>query len=171
LKIEAKKGGNVKCCRQVYMRPGRESFKGFDHIFWKCNPQSMSFSSTFSFWPKDSWSGLGGGAIWLWIDLSNFRRAYTKAHFPLGKLVRAKRKTNLGNVIGERKNSPRKSWISSYIFTVHANKFAQWKMGLTKPKMQAGLADVCSVSYTTAFREYTQNEIHPLCCISCFSLL
>jgi hypothetical protein len=34
----------------------------------------------------------------------------------------AKRKTNLGNVIGQRKNSPRKSWIS--FFTVRANKFA-----------------------------------------------
>jgi hypothetical protein len=37
-------------------------------------------------------------------------------HFPLGEFVRAKRKTNLGNVIGQRKNSPRKSWISSYFF-------------------------------------------------------
>jgi hypothetical protein len=26
-------------------------------------------------------------------------------------------------VIGQRKNSPRKIWISSYFFTVHANKF------------------------------------------------
>jgi hypothetical protein len=30
-------------------------------------------------------------------------------------------------VIGQRKNSPRKGWISSYLFTVRANKFA-WCM-------------------------------------------
>jgi hypothetical protein len=35
-----------------------------------------------------------------------------------------------GNVIGQRKNSPGKSWISSYFFTVRAKKFACWKMGL-----------------------------------------
>ena len=34
-----------------------------------------------------------------------------------GEFVRAKRKPNFGNVIGQRKNSPRKSWISSYSFT------------------------------------------------------
>ena len=33
------------------------------------------------------------------------------------------------HVISQRKNSPRKSWIGSYFFTVRANKFAQWKMG------------------------------------------
>jgi hypothetical protein len=41
------------------------------------------------------------------------------------------RKTNLGNVIGQRKNSPRESWIGSYFFTVRANKFAQWKTGFS----------------------------------------
>ena len=50
-------------------------------------------------------------------------------HFPLsiGEFVRAKRKTEHCNVIGQRKNSPRKSWISTtflYFFTVRANKFA-----------------------------------------------
>ena len=35
----------------------------------------------------------------------------------LGEFVRVKRKPNFGNVIGQRKNSPRKSWISSYSFT------------------------------------------------------
>jgi hypothetical protein len=35
----------------------------------------------------------------------------------LGEFVRAKRKPNFGNVIGQRKNSPRKSCISSYSFT------------------------------------------------------
>ena len=48
----------------------------------------------------------------------------TILYFPLGEFVRAKRKSNLGNVIGQRKNSPRKSWISSHFFTVRANKFA-----------------------------------------------
>jgi hypothetical protein len=33
----------------------------------------------------------------------------------------AKRKTILANVIGQRKNSPRKSWIGSYFSTVRAN--------------------------------------------------
>jgi hypothetical protein len=47
-----------------------------------------------------------------------------KARSPLGEFFRAKRKTNLGNVIGQRKHSPRKSWISSYFFTVRASKFA-----------------------------------------------
>ena len=36
--------------------------------------------------------------------------------FSIGRICsrEAKRKTNLGNVTGQRKNSPRKSWISSY---------------------------------------------------------
>jgi hypothetical protein len=41
------------------------------------------------------------------IDLSPF----------LGEFVREKRKPNFGNVIGQRKNSPQKSWISFYSFT------------------------------------------------------
>jgi hypothetical protein len=49
---------------------------------------------------------------------------FCNARSPVGEFFRAKRKTNLGNVIGQRKNSPRKSWISSYFFTVRANKFA-----------------------------------------------
>jgi hypothetical protein len=42
---------------------------------------------------------------------------------PIFEFLRAKRKTNLGNVIGQRK--------SSYFFTVRANKFALWKMGFS----------------------------------------
>ena len=34
---------------------------------------------------------------------------HPQRHFPLGEFVRAKRKTNFGNVIGQRKKSPRKS--------------------------------------------------------------
>ena len=39
-----------------------------------------------------------------------------------GKLFRAKwSEKNLGNVVGQRQNSPRKSGISTYFFTVRAN--------------------------------------------------
>jgi hypothetical protein len=51
--------------------------------------------------------------------------------FPLGEFVRAKRKPNFGNVIGQRKNSPRKSWTVptlSLVASLRANKFAQWKI-------------------------------------------
>jgi hypothetical protein len=47
-----------------------------------------------------------------------------KAHFPLGEFVRPKRKTNLGNVIGQRKIGHEKVAMSSYFFTVRANRFA-----------------------------------------------
>jgi hypothetical protein len=36
----------------------------------------------------------------------------------LGEFVRAKRKPNFGNVIGQRKNSPQKSWISFTLLLV-----------------------------------------------------
>jgi hypothetical protein len=49
----------------------------------------------------------------------------------LGEFVRAKRKPNFGNVIGQRKHSPRKSWISLLFYlSLRANKFAQWKTSL-----------------------------------------
>jgi hypothetical protein len=54
-------------------------------------------------------------------------------YFPVGEFVRMKRKTDLANVIGQRKKSPRKSWISSYFFKVRANKFALWEMGFKGP--------------------------------------
>jgi hypothetical protein len=50
-------------------------------------------------------------------------------HAP-GEFVLAKRKTNLSNVVGQWNKLPRKSWISSYFFTVLTNKLAEWKMGL-----------------------------------------
>jgi hypothetical protein len=40
----------------------------------------------------------------------------------LGEFVCAKRKPNLGNVIGQQKNSLRKSWISSYSFTFFGSR-------------------------------------------------
>jgi hypothetical protein len=42
-------------------------------------------------------------------QVNSYESCEIKTHFPLGEFVRAKRKTNLGNVIGQRKNSPRRS--------------------------------------------------------------
>jgi hypothetical protein len=51
-------------------------------------------------------------------------------YFPVGEFVRMKRKTDLGNVIGQRKKSPRKSWISFYFFKVRAKKIRLVENGL-----------------------------------------
>jgi hypothetical protein len=46
-----------------------------------------------------------------------------------GRICSREAKTKFRNVIGQRKNSPRNGWISSYGFylSLRANKFPQWK--------------------------------------------
>jgi hypothetical protein len=60
-------------------------------------------------------------------------RVELKAHFPLGEFVRVKRKTNLGNVIGQRKNSQRKSWTvpALLLFARTNSPSGKWALGLT----------------------------------------
>ena len=55
-----------------------------------------------------------------------------------------RRKTNLGNVIGQRKNSPRKSWTVPTFFKVRANKFALWRTGFTRYQIRIGASRATS---------------------------
>ena len=88
-----------------------------------------------------------------------------------------KRKTDLGNVIGQRKKSPRKSWISSHFFKVRANKFAMWKMGFkssNRPNAIWQRDANFQFSITFNFNIFQcfsniRNHLSNFCCLVCIS--
>lgn len=56
-----------------------------------------------------------------------------KPDFHLVNFLRdAKQKQNSGNVIVLQKNLLRESWMASYLFFVHMNKFVKWKAGFSQ---------------------------------------